>query len=115
MTKSKGGVVMRKLTIKREKSFVGSVMKMKVYAEDRDAKELTILNTPCRKLGEVKNGGELTVEIDEASRMIFVIGDLSTKDTCVGVAEVPAGSEDVTLRGKNRFAPLRGNPFVFEK
>ena len=105
---------MRNLTIKRKKSFVGAVMKIKIYMEDAAANELAILGAPCRKLGEVKNGGELTVEIDEDMHTIYAIVDVITKDSCVGKAEIPAGADDVTVSGKNRLAPLKGNPFVFE-
>ena len=66
------------------------------------------------KLGEVKNGGELTVEIDEEMHTIYAIVDVITKDSCVGKAEIPAGADDVTVSGKNRLAPLKGNPCVFE-
>ena len=82
--------------------------------EDAAANELTILGAPCRKLGEVKNGGELTVEIDEEMHTIYAIVDVITKDTCVDKAEIPEGTEDIVVSGKNRLAPLKGNPFIFE-
>ena len=52
---------MRKLTIKRAKSFVASLTKVKVYIEDQLSNELTINNVPCRKLGNIKNGEEAAV------------------------------------------------------
>ncbi|MBP1575986.1 MAG: hypothetical protein J6A68_00485 [Oscillospiraceae bacterium] len=47
---------MRNLTIKRTKSFVGCLGKMKIYIEDPTSNELLINNTPCRKIGDLKNG-----------------------------------------------------------
>ena len=54
---------MRNLTIKREKSFVGSLVKMKIYIEDLTSNEININNTPCRKIGELKNGEERTLNL----------------------------------------------------
>jgi hypothetical protein len=55
---------MRNLTIKREKTFVGSLMKVHVYIEDHFNSEITINNVPCRKLGDLKNNEEKTFEIE---------------------------------------------------
>lgn len=49
---------MRNLTIKREKSFVGSLAKMKVYIEDPTSNEICINDISCRKIGDLKNGEE---------------------------------------------------------
>ena len=49
---------MRTLTIKRAKSFVACLAKMKVYVEDPTSREIVINNVPCRKLGDLKNGEE---------------------------------------------------------
>ena len=49
---------MRNLTIKRTKSFVACLAKMKIYVEDPTSNEICINNTPCRKLGDLKNGEE---------------------------------------------------------
>ena len=49
---------MRNLTIHREKTFVGSLVKLKVYIEDTLVNELEINGIPCRKLGDLKNGEE---------------------------------------------------------
>ena len=39
---------MRNLTIKRGKSFVGSLAKMKIYIEDPTSNEMRINDIPCR-------------------------------------------------------------------
>lgn len=49
---------MRNLTIKRAKSFVGCLAKMKIYIEDPAAGDTEIGGVSCRRLGELKNGEE---------------------------------------------------------
>ncbi|MBQ9745983.1 MAG: hypothetical protein IJW21_04100, partial [Clostridia bacterium] len=66
---------MRKLTIKRAKTYVACLAKMNVYIEDENNYDLIINNSPCRKLGTLKNGEEKTFEISEASARVFVIAD----------------------------------------
>lgn len=105
---------MRKLTIKRTKSFVACLAKAKVYIEDPTAAELTINSIPCRKIGELKNGEEKTFEIDEQPAKLFVIGDKLSKELCNDLYEIPAGVEDITLSGQNRFDPVTGNAFKFD-
>ena len=105
---------MRKLTIKRTKTFVACIAKMKVYVEDHSASELTISDVPCRKLGELKNGEEKTFEIGNEAVKIFVIADQLSKDYCNDMYELPEGEEDVVLTGKNRFNMATGNAFRFD-
>jgi len=103
----------RNLTIKREKSFVGCAVKLKVYIEDATSNEITINNTPCRKLGTIKNGEEETFQIDNNEAKVFVIADKLTKDYCNDYYTVPAGDEDISISGKNHFNPSNGNAFLF--
>ena len=105
---------MRKLTIKRNKTFVACLGKMKVYVEDHSSSELTISDVPCRKLGELKNGEEKTFEIGNEAAKIFVIADKLSKDYCNDLYELPEGDEDIVLTGKNRFNPATGNAFRFD-
>ncbi len=104
---------MRTLTIKREKRFVGCLVKMKVYIEDPAGNELMIQDIPCRKLGELKNGETGTFSIGEEAAKIFVIADKISKNYCNEFYEISAGQEDVFLSGKNRFNPATGNAFRF--
>ena len=48
---------MRLLTMKRAKRYVACLVKMKVFIEDPTG-DTMINGTPCRKLGELKNGEE---------------------------------------------------------
>lgn len=105
---------MRNLTIKRTKSFVASLAKMKVYIEDASSGELTINNISCRKIGDIKNGEEKTFQIDEQSAKVFVIADKLSKNYCNEFYELPAGQEDIFLTGKNKFNPANGNAFRFD-
>ena len=66
---------MRMLTIKRTKSFIACLAKMKVYIEDSSSTEIVINDVPCRKLGVLKNGEEKQFEIDEKEAKVFVIAD----------------------------------------
>ena len=105
---------MRNLTIKRTKTFVACLAKANVYIEDENNYDLIINNTPCRKLGTLKNGEEKTFEISEASARVYVIADKLSKGICNEFIEIPYGEEDVTITGKNRFNILAGNPFRFD-
>lgn len=105
---------MRNLTIKRTKSFVASLGKMKVYIEDENSCEIFINNMPCRKLGDLKNGEEKTFQVGEEAARIYVIADKLSKDYCNEFYQLPAGTEDVYLTGKNIFSPGAGNPFRFD-
>lgn len=105
---------MRNLTIKRKKSFVASLAKMKVYIEDPEAQDLRINGVSCRKLGDLKNGEEKTFAISEQSARVFIIGDKLTKDYSGEFRTIPAGQEDVVLSGGNRYNLLTGNAFQFD-
>ena len=105
---------MRKLTIKRTKSFVACLAKLKVYVEDHRASDLIINDVPCRKLGDLKNGEEVTFEVEEQAVKIFVIADQLSKNYCNEFYQLPEGQEDVYLTGKNQLNPASGNPFRFD-
>ena len=105
---------MRNLTIKRVKSFVGSLAKMKVYIEDPTSNEICINDISCRKIGDLKNGEEKTFQIDEQEVKIYVIADKLSKNYCNEFYHLPAGQEDVFLSGKNKFNPANGNAFRFD-
>ena len=105
---------MRNLTIKRTKSFVGTIVKVKVYIEDPAANELTINKVPCRKLGTLKNGEEKTFQIGEQGAKVFVIGDRLSKSYCNDMYQLSDGQKDVVLTGKNTFSLLTGHPFRFD-
>ena len=105
---------MRNLTIKRTKTFVACLAKMKVYIEDHSSSEITINDVPCRKLGELKNGEEKTFEIGDEAARVFVIADSLSKNYCNDFYELPDGHEDIVLSGKNCFNLASGNAFRFD-
>ncbi len=105
---------MRNLTIKRTKSFVACLAKTRIYIEDPTSSEMLINNTPCRKIGELKNGEEKTFQIDEGEAKVFVIVDKLSKNYCNDYYQLPAGQEDISLSGKNKFNPANGNAFRFD-
>ena len=105
---------MRNLTIKRIKSFVGCLAKMKLYIEDPASGTVSINNTLCSKLGELKNGEEKTFQIGEQAAKVFVIADKLTKDYCNEYYQLPEGQTDIVLSGQNRFNVANGNAFRFD-
>lgn len=105
---------MRKLIIKRHKSFVACLMKSKVYIEDPVANEIAINDVPCRKLGDLKNGEEKTFLIGDEEARVFVIVDKLSKNYCNEYYQLEAGIEDVTLTGKHKYNPANGNAFRFD-
>jgi hypothetical protein len=103
---------MRNLTIKREKSFVGCLMKLNVYIVDEYG-DTTINNQQCRKLGTLKNGEEVTFLVDDWATRIYVIADKLSKGFCSELYDLPAGTEDVRLTGKCKYSWISGNAFRF--
>lgn len=105
---------MRNLTIKRQKSFVGCLAKLKIYIEDNTSNEMFINNTPCRKIGEIKNGEEKTFQIGEQEAKVFVIADKISSSFCNEYYQLSEGQDDIFLSGKNKFNPASGNAFRFD-
>ncbi len=105
---------MRNLTIKRTKSFVACLVKLKIYIEDPVSSDIVINNIPCRKLGELKNGEEKAFEISERAAKVFVIADKLSKDYCNEYYQLPEGEWDIALTGRNKFNPAGGNAFRFD-
>ena len=105
---------MRRLTITRTKSFVGSLVSVKIYVEDAFHNELMINGIPCRKLGEIKNGETQTFSIDNEAVKVFAVAGTVSRNYCYDYYPVPAGEADVILSGKNHFHPGAGNPFRFD-
>ncbi len=104
---------MRKLTIKRKWSFVACLGTGKVYIEDHSSSEMTIAGVPVRKLGKLKNGKEVTFDIEDGELKVFVIADTMSKEYCNDIYQLPAEG-DVSLTGKCKFNPGTGNAFRFD-
>jgi len=105
---------MRKLTVKRNKSFVGCLNKAKIYIEDSASKELIINNVPCKKLGDLKNNEKKTFEIGNEEAKVFVVSDKIFKNISNDCYQLYRGEEDVFLSGQNRFNISTGNAFEFD-
>ena len=105
---------MRNLIIKRNKSFVGCLGKLKVHLEDPMSNDLTINGVSCRKLGTLKNGEEAVFKIDSNSAKVFVIADKLSKGFCNEFFTIPAGENDFFLTGQCRYNPATGNAFRFD-
>ena len=105
---------MRNLTITRNKTFVGCLVKVKFYIEDPQSSELTIRGIPCRKIGELKNGQSATFAVEEGNLRLFAIADTKSKEYCCDCYQLPEGSEDLSLSGQNRFNLSVGNAFLFD-
>ncbi len=105
---------MRKLTIERRKTFVASLMTMTVCIETPNAGDISINGVACASIGTLKNGETKTFEISDNAAKVYVIADTVSKDYCNDFYQLPEGSEDITLTGKNKFSLSHGNAFLFD-
>ncbi len=105
---------MRTVTIQRTKAFAGSMGAFKVYIEDPLSGEVKINGTPCRKLGELKNGEERNFVVGDEAAKIYVINDLLTKNLYNDFYQLPEGTEDIVLSGKCSSGLMTGNVFRFD-
>ena len=105
---------MRNLTIKREKRFVASLGKTKIYIEDPENGTLKIGGVLCRKLGELKNGEEKTFSIGTGETKVFALVDKISRNYSNDCYTISAGEEDVSLSGRHVFSLGTGNPFRFD-
>ena len=105
---------MRNVIIKRNKSFVGCLAKLKVYIEDYTYGETKIGGVPCRKLGTLKNGEEKAFLIPDNAAKIYVIADSLSKNFCNEFYNLPEGQYDIYLSGQCKYNPAAGNAFRFD-
>lgn len=110
---------MRELIIKRNKTFVGCISKLKVYIEDSESTELTIKDSNgndvcCRKLGDIKNGEQKTFYITEQAARVFVIFDKLSRNYCNDFYQLPEGDFTIFLSGQCHYNPAAGNAFRFD-
>ena len=116
---------MRKLTVIREKSFVGSMGKVAIYMTDKtDQFMYTIAHSiqpaqiereKCQFLGILKNNSSLEVEVPETKIAVLAVYEGLGMFMITDHVDIPKGTEDVVLSGKATLAPLKGNPFIFYK
>lgn len=120
---------MRKLTVKREKTFVASAMRVNLYIQDDLSNEVTADGLTFRKLGALKNAAECSFEIECGELVLFASVDdalakaiksgrgspVDVSRTVMDKIVIPAGREDIKISGKSTFNPLKGNPFLFDR
>lgn len=105
---------MRNLTIYRQKSFVASAAKMRVYIEDPTFGDVEINGVPCTLIGVLRNGQESTFSIGTEAARVYVVADKLSRGYCNDYYPLPEGEEDIYLTGKNHFNPFAGNSFQFD-
>lgn len=87
---------MRMLTVTRGKSSVARFKRVTLYIEDNETPEQTILNVPCRRLGDLLNGEMNMFDIPEEETQIIAVvgaGGQASKYS------IPAGGGRVALSG----------------
>jgi len=102
---------MRKLTLKREKSFVASIMKAYIYLQSNSG-ELDLGYARATQVGVLKNSEELTLEIPNEGVYLFVVFDKLLPKKYNTSFWVPEGKDDIALFTKAKFNPFKGNPFM---
>ena len=103
----------RILTITRRRAMTAALSKMKVYIEDPIYGDVNVSGVPCHALGELRNGETKQFYIDSGKRKIFVVCNGSEAFEGNQAYEIPAGTDDIYVSGKNYYAPYEGNPFLF--
>lgn len=103
---------MRNLTVQRNKSFIGSLVKVNLYIEDQSGTDANFDGTPCRYLGSLKNGESISFPIEDGTQKIFATHVADKKKNLYDYFKIPEGSEDWCISGK--FQSAFGNMFVFD-
>lgn len=106
---------MRTISILKRKSFIGSLMKEKVYIRDSSSNDLQLHTGHYRKIGVIKNGKKVSFNLPESELILLVIMDKFSAAICNDKIIIPAGTENIDLTGKNKLILSVGNPFIFDK
>ncbi len=104
---------MRNLTIKKNKSRFNLFSKTRICIYDSESKDIRIKTKPYRILGTIKSNEEKTFQIDDNEIEIIAFNDKFSKDVANDVYIIPAGTNDVTLTGKDNNSIYRGT-FEFD-
>ncbi len=105
---------MRRLTITRRKTIVGSWGKLKVYLVDNLHNDLDVCGESCRLIGTLKNGETKSFDIDSGEGRVYVLFDKASRNWCNDSRLIPDGDDDVTLTGICKFNPFIGNAYLFD-
>ncbi len=107
---------MRKLYLKRDNSFVAGDITDQVYVQDDQNGSVVIQNVNCRFAGTLGNGEELVIDIDDGPSTVFVADPFMTNGAYkYDFSQIPAGTEDIHLSGKNGGGVSGSNTFCFYK
>jgi len=103
---------MRKLKLKRKKSIVASIMKSYIYIQDEQANDLILDEISLKKVGVLKNGQSIELDIPLQDRYIYVVYDKNFPKTYNTRFLVKEDYGNVELIAQPKFNPFKGNPFV---
>lgn len=103
---------MRTVTVERKKSLVGALVPIALYVEDHESSDMMIHDAPCRKVGELKNDDLLMFEIGDEETKLYAFPPAQVYYP--ELMRIPAGTEDVALRGKCVSDASTGVSFRFE-
>ena len=105
-------MIMRNLTVQRNKSFIGAIVKVNLYIEDENGTDANFDGVSCRYLGSLKNGESANFSVEEGAQKIFAVHSGDKKKNFYDYFKIPEGSEDWYISGK--FQSAFGNMFVFD-
>ena len=99
---------MRKLTIKRKRSFIECASKIYLYVQCAEEERTHKFDDIAYKeVGLFKNGSTVTLNIGDEETAVMVMSS-----TMQSMAIVPAGTDDVSLLAAPKYNPMQGNPFI---
>lgn len=104
---------MRNLTIKKEKSRLSRFSKTRICIYDPNSTDIKINKQPYRILGILKNGEEKTFQIEDSEIQILAFNDNSSRHITNDIYNIPAGTEDISLTGRDNHKLTRGT-FEFD-
>lgn len=103
---------MRKLTVLRKNSLVGTKKEVEVYIEDPENPDITLEDIPCRKLGSLSCGEAKHFDIPDRAATVYVLDLFPDIMLCGDKTKLPAGKKDLYLSGKVRMR--KNSPFYFD-
>lgn len=106
----------RKVTLKRKKSIVASIMKVYVYVQSVEANDLELDGINLKLIDSpLKNGKSISFDVSQDDCYIYVVFDKHFPKKFNTKYLLEAGKEDVELFTKPKLDPFRGNPFIIFK
>ena len=105
---------MRKIIISRKKSIIGCACKLSFYIMKNFEEGMQITKDKCDFLGTLQNNSVLESEAPESEFLLVAAYDNLGVFMVTDYIVIPRGTEEVTVGGKTKFNPSKGNPFLFE-